>query len=192
MLTLPAGAIAGRPLPILPPGDPSLPPPVPLPEPIGPNVGSHPGSDLYVAGGAGDDRLALKPGGVAFGGGGDDVFVLSSAGGARGPELLGTILDFSDGDRLDFSQLGAKAGELRRVQQADGATRVSVDYDGDGAEDGFVILAAPPSLLPDGIPAMPELPGDVRILPALDDAAAASAMTIQAGQATTALLGWII
>lgn len=189
-------AAATRPLPLDPlPMDPGLAPPAPWPVPIHPGgdyAPSAPGWGRFVRGTESDDRLELTPASIAFGGGGDDVFVLTSSGGADGPELLGTITDFGDGDRLDLSALGEQARELAREVLDDGATRVSVDYDGDGGEDGFVILSAPLKVDPDAHPAMPEIPGEVRILPAFDGDLAVSSVPGEAGRAMVALDGWIV
>lgn len=119
----------------LPPGDAA-----PYPMPILP-AGLDGGFDTrlrMVSGTDDDDRLDVG-GGAAFGGEGNDVFVLSSIGEVEGPEHLGLILDFQAGDSLDLSQLGDQAAILGETEAEDGALRISIDYDGDGAEDGFVL-----------------------------------------------------
>lgn len=88
----------------------------------------------------GDDRVDVGSG-AAFGGQGNDTFVLTSIGEKpAGPEHLGIIKDFEAGDTLDLSKLGEKAAILGREDDGAGGERVSIDFDGDGAEDGFVIL----------------------------------------------------
>lgn len=120
-----------------------LPPTDALPAPMPIAVGEpHPdasGRLRIVTGTEDDDRLEPN-GGFAFGGGGNDTFVLTAQGGAEGPEHLGTILDFQAGDVLDLSQLGDAAVELGREGDASGGQRVSIDFDGDGKADGYVVL----------------------------------------------------
>jgi hypothetical protein len=156
------GVAVGEPHPL--PID-ALPAPMPLPsgEPA-------PGRVLIVSGGEGDDRLVLPTGSVGSGGGGNDVFVLASSGdaGAQGSERLATIIDWNEGDRLDLSNLGENARELGRAADAGGGVRVSIDYDGDGAEDGFVLVSHRGSVpgLPSDTPARPEpIDGEYHILP---------------------------
>lgn len=111
--------------------------PTPLPVAVGE---SNSGDRVrVVVGSEGDDRLVLEDGATAIGGGGDDTFVLVSSGGGEGAERLGVILDFNAGDTLDLSRLGANARVLGRQDADGGGTRVSIDYDGDGKEDGFVL-----------------------------------------------------
>jgi hypothetical protein len=151
---------------------PSLLPPtdaVPMPMPIAPGE-PHPGGDggrlRFVAGTEGDDRLVLD-GGFAAGGGGNDTFVLTSThGDADGPENLGTILDFQVGDRLDLSQLGDKAAELGRTADIKGGERVSIDFDGDGKEDGYLIVHERGEIAPDDTGVVsPPSDGGFHILP---------------------------
>ena len=99
------------------------------------------GSRLRIVSGTnGDDRLELS-GGAAYGGEGNDTFVLTSTHtDLDEPEHLGIILDFHAGDSLDLSLLGANASILGQDADGKGGQRVSIDYDGDGKEDGFVIL----------------------------------------------------
>jgi len=119
-----------------------------------------------VTGGEGDDVLTVG-GGAAFGGGGNDTFVLTSIGeDLDGPEHLGIIMDFQDGDRLDLSQLGDKAAELGREDDGKGGQRVSIDFDGDGQEDGFVIVHERGEIAPDDTGVIsPPNDGEVHILP---------------------------
>ena len=124
----------------LPAGEVSIPgDAIPMPLPIA--VGEpHPGGRIrVVAGTEGDDTLVLEGGATGLGGGGDDAFVLVSSGDTEGSERLGAILDFDAGDTLDLSRLGANARILGREDADGGGTRVSIDYDGDGKEDGFVL-----------------------------------------------------
>lgn len=149
---------------LLPPTD-----AVPLPMPIAPgepNPGGDAGRLRIVAGTDEDDRLVLD-GRVAFGGGGDDTFVLTSTHeDLDGPENLGTIMDFQAGDKLDLSQLGDKAAELGRTADAKGGERVSIDYDGDGKEDGFVIVHERGEIAPDDAGVIsPPSDGEFHILP---------------------------
>jgi len=127
-------AVSG--LTLLPPDAVASPMPIAVGEP-------NPGEAIrmrIVAGTEGDDRLELN-GQVAFGGGGDDTFVLTSNGASdEGSENLGTIMDFQAGDKLDLSQLGANAAILGRTSDASGGQRVSVDFDGDGKEDGYLVV----------------------------------------------------
>ncbi|OYX06473.1 MAG: hypothetical protein B7Z12_00395 [Caulobacter vibrioides] len=96
-----------------------------------------------VAGTEGDDRIEVPTGAVAAGLGGDDVFVLTPGDVDREGQPLAVITDFNAGDSLDLSRLGPDAKILGR-EESDrpwGADRVSIDFNGDGAEDGFVMLA---------------------------------------------------
>lgn len=111
---------------------------IPMPLPIAPGEPNPSGRVRAVVGTDGDDKLVLEGGATGIGGGGNDTFVLVSSGDVDGPERLGSILDFDAGDTLDLSRLGDKAAILSR-EALDGGTRVSIDYDGDGKEDGFVL-----------------------------------------------------
>ncbi|TAL36006.1 MAG: hypothetical protein EPN98_05575 [Phenylobacterium sp.] len=127
---------SGRPLPA---GDTVIPvDAVPMPLPIAAGEPNPGGRVRAVVGTEGDDTLVLEGGATGIGGGGDDTFVLVSNGDAKGVERLGAILDFNAGDTLDLSRLGANARILGR-EDDDGGTRISIDYDGDGKEDGFVL-----------------------------------------------------
>lgn len=149
-----------------------LPYPYPLPGPgaePGETIGS-PGRVLIVAGTEGDDVLTLPTGAAASGGAGADTFVLVSAGeeaGQDGPERLGVIFDFEEGDRLDLSQLAEHAAIVGRGADIQGgAERVSIDYDGDGDEDGYVLLASKMADIGEYYPMpMPEPEGEFTILP---------------------------
>jgi hypothetical protein len=147
--------------------------PVPLPRPDGApgfSAGSAPLIQL-VAGGAGDDTLVLQAGGVAFGGGGKDTFVLISKGGVEGSELLGLINDFGADDSLDLSQLGPNAQILGREQPAGpwGPERIAIDFDGDGKEDGHLLVSEGRPPLDFGLVRPMPMPtpaeGDFHILP---------------------------
>lgn len=149
---------------LLPPTD-----AVPFPMPIAPgepNPGGDGGRLRIIAGTEGDDRLVLD-GGFAVGGAGNDTFVPTSThGDVDGPEHLGTILDFQAGDELDLSQLGDKAAELGRTADAKGGESVSIDFDGDGKEDGFVIVRERGEIAPDDTGVIsPPSDGEFRILP---------------------------
>lgn len=110
-------------------------------EPVGP----------FVTGTPGDDLIPLA-GGIAFGGAGSDSFLLTPL--SSRFEVLtdfGVILDFKATDKLDLSALGADAKILgSETILGGGAQRVSIDFDGDGEEDGFVVTHA--ALTPDGAP----------------------------------------
>lgn len=114
--------------------------PMPMPIAVGePNPAG--GARLRIVSGTdGDDRLDVG-GGAAFGGEGNDTFVLTSTHGeVEGPEHLGIILDFHAGDSLDLSALGDQAAILGQEADGKGGQRVSIDCDGDGKEDGYVIV----------------------------------------------------
>lgn len=121
------------------PGTPPIPgDAVPMPLPIAVGEPAPGGRVRVVAGTEADETLVIEGGATAFGGGGDDTFVLVSGGADEGVERLGAILDFDAGDTLDLSRLGETAAILGREATLGGA-RVSIDYDGDGREDGFVL-----------------------------------------------------
>lgn len=148
---------------LLPPTD-----AVPMPMPIAPGE-PHPGDAgrmRIVAGTDGDDRLVLD-GRVAFGGEGNDTFVLTSTNpDADGPENLGTIMDFHEGDELDLSQLGSNAAILGREADEKGGQRVSIDIDGDGKEDGYVTVHERGEIAPDDTGVVtPGDEGEFHILP---------------------------
>lgn len=144
-----SSVIASRPTP----GDGTAPPipgdAIPMPLPIAPGEPSPGGGRIRViAGTEADEKLVVEGGATAIGGGGDDTFVLVSSGDADGSERLGGILDFDAGDTLDLSRLGANARILGR-ETVDGGTRVSIDYDGDGKEDGFVLTFEKGAIAPE-------------------------------------------
>lgn len=97
-------------------------------------IAIDPNDPTLVRGTPGDDRLILPAGGQAIGGGGDDIFVLT--GGADGH--LGVIHDFSPGDSLDVSALGARAKVLGLTSP--GSQVYAIDFDGDDDPDGFVFV----------------------------------------------------
>jgi hypothetical protein len=139
-LLLLSGVVSSRPLP----GDGTAPPipgdAKPMPMPIAPGEPPPDGGRIrMVVGTEADDTLVMEGGASAIGGGGDDTFVLVSGGAVDGSERLGAILDFDAGDKLDLSRLGANARVLGREALDGGGARVSIDYDGDGKEDGFVL-----------------------------------------------------
>lgn len=144
-LLLPTGvATVLAPLPFGPAEDPGL---------IGGDAGFVPTALPFITGTAGDDLLAIA-GGIAFGGAGADSFLLTPVS-SRFEALtdFGVILDFESADKLDLSALGAGATILgSEAILGGGAQRVSIDFDGDGREDGFVVTHAPLSL--DGSPAL--------------------------------------
>ncbi|MFZ3006922.1 MAG: hypothetical protein WA047_12135, partial [Phenylobacterium sp.] len=116
-----------------------------------------------LEGGAGDDQLHLGAQVVALGGAGDDTFVIEVPREARAEappaqHSLGTILDFTLGDRLTAAN-GHTINLLNATAQDDvlsslrGFTfpgrlpppvpgfRVEVDLDGDNQGDGFLVVA---------------------------------------------------
>jgi hypothetical protein len=135
----PNASTSSRPLPapgLTPPGAGDV---LPMPMPIAPGEPAPGGGRIrFVTGTEGDDRLVIEGGATAIGGGGDDIFVLVSSGDGKDSEHLGAILDFDAGDKLDLSRLGDKAAILGR-EALGGGQRVSIDYDGDGKEDGFLL-----------------------------------------------------
>lgn len=142
--------------------------PYPFPGP-GETAGS-PGRVLIVAGTEGDDVLNLPTGAAAAGGAGADTFVLTSAGDqaiAGEPERLGVIFDFDEEDSLDLSQLGEQAAIIGRAADLQaGIERVSIDYDGDGNEDGYVLIGGKLENIGDDYPMpMPMPEGEFTILP---------------------------
>jgi len=148
-LLLLSDVISSRPTP----GDGTAPPipgdAIPMPLPIAPGEPSPDGGRIRViAGTEADEKLVIEGGATAFGGGGDDTFVLVSSGDVDGSERLGAILDFDAGDTLDLSRLGANAKILGR-EALDGGARVSIDYDGDGKEDGFVLTFEKGAIAPE-------------------------------------------
>lgn len=113
-------------------------------------------------GGAGSDQLLLRAGVVALGGGGADSFVvMAPAETENGAPPLGIILDFraGEGDALRFSPGLAgtivttthKTDILAELRQLPGmeslpivaGERAGIDFDGDGREDGYVLLGDP-------------------------------------------------
>ncbi|MEW5686263.1 MAG: hypothetical protein AB1942_15210 [Pseudomonadota bacterium] len=115
------------------------------------DAGSVKPAGQFVTGTPGDDLLPMA-GGIAFGGAGADSFLLTPVS-SRFEDLtdFGVILDFEDSDKLDLSALGADAKILGSEPILSGsAQRVSIDFDGDGKEDGFVVTHAPLEL--DGAP----------------------------------------
>ena len=148
-LLLLSSVISSRPLP----GDGTAPPvpgdaiPMPMPMPIAPGEPAPDGGRIrMVVGSEADETLVIEGGATAFGGG-DDTFVLVSSGDSEGSERLGAILDFNAGDTLDLGRLGTNARILGR-EALDGGERVSIDYDGDGKEDGFVLTFEQGSIAP--------------------------------------------
>lgn len=138
--------------------------PAPMPGQTEPVPGDS-GRLRIVAGTDGDDVLTLD-GQFAFGGKGADTFVLTSAGAdADGPENLGTIMDLSAEDKIDLSQLGPNAAILGREADDKGGERISIDFDGDGVEDGFVTAFENGAPAPDDTGVVAGDGGDFHILP---------------------------
>lgn len=120
--------------------------------------GAGPGEFDFLMGDAGDDQINLTANVVAEGGAGADNFVVSGTADANG--LLGVVIDFSqaEGDRLTAS--GGRtltvlnerpdASFVPPVNNFLGANtsavpdfRVGVDLDGDGIEDGYLLMNRP-------------------------------------------------
>lgn len=102
-----------------------------------------PGQDARirsVVGTDGDDRIVVETGTLAVGNGGKDVFIITAAVAGEETVRLGAITDFGDGDSLDLSQLGANVAILGEGRMTDGSTRLSIDFDGDGQEDGYLYV----------------------------------------------------
>lgn len=104
-----------------------------------------------VVGTSGDDTLVIEGGATAIGAGGADVFVLVSNGvQSDDSERLGVIRDYDfSNDALDLGKLG-DAAVIVSQDAIKGGARIGIDYDGDGKEDGHVLVYAPG---PNGEPA---------------------------------------
>ena len=132
---------------------------------------STPGSEGRIrafVGTAGDDRIVVETGTITVGAGGKDTFVLTSAGLSGQSERLGAITDYVAGDDiLDLTRLGAKAAILGEGRMIDGSTRLSIDYDGDGQEDGYLYVGGAGFIPADDNfhSPMPIIDGEVHILP---------------------------
>jgi hypothetical protein len=106
-------------------------------------------------GGAGDDQIHLSSTTIAIGGAGADNFVLAARPAPDG--LYGVVFDFTarEGDRFSFQ--GKNVAVISRTEQPDvmeglangqnfftgpptPGERVGVDTDGDGREDGYVLV----------------------------------------------------
>ncbi|WP_068877428.1 MULTISPECIES: hypothetical protein [unclassified Phenylobacterium] len=138
--------------------------PAPVPGQIEPVPGDS-GRLRIVTGTDADDVLTLD-GLFAFGGKGADTFVLTSVGADDdGPENLGTVMDLSAEDKIDLSQLGPNAAILGREADGKGGERISIDFDGDGDEDGFVTAFENGAPAPDDAGVVPGDDGEFHILP---------------------------
>lgn len=124
----------------------------------------------FLDGGAGDDQIQMTSATIARGGEGADAFVFHGPPATNG--LLGVVTDFSlgDGDRLVFQ--GREAATIVSVQpkpdilegrenaftagtnvaKTEPGVRVGVDLDGDGKEDGYVLLTPRPVYAAPGAP----------------------------------------
>lgn len=139
-----------------------------------------------VSGTQQSETIAMGAGMMATGAGGDDTFRLQPGDEKIGTQFLGVVLDFNEGDKLDLSGLGLNAQVLQQTKLANGQTRASIDYDGDGKENGFVILGAPPHW--DDQPPhwdaqpmpMPDPNAEVRIQPVFDMPVAGSGSVVGA------------
>jgi len=104
------------------------------------------GGDDVLRGGDGADRISGGAGqDLLYGDAGEDIFLFASATDADGD----AIRDFTTGDRIDLSAIGAEgaftwngdaafggiAGQLRVTLDTNGFSIVSGDVDGDGTED---------------------------------------------------------
>lgn len=131
---------------------------------------SIPGQDARirsVVGTEGDDRIVVETGTIAVGAGGKDVFVIAAAVAGEESVRLGAITDFGDGDSLDLGLLGPNAAILGEGRMTDGSTRLSIDFDGDGKEDGYLYVGGAGFIPADDNfnSPMPILDGEVHILP---------------------------
>lgn len=123
--------------------------------------GAPTGQVDVLDGGSGDDQIAVDSSVVAEGGSGADTFVVTPpAVSGRGSTNLGVIIDFdgSAGDTLKFDTaqkvtitsitpvdniLAEAAGSATLASaSAVPGDRVGVDVDGDGVEDGYVLVAS--------------------------------------------------
>lgn len=109
--------------------------------PSGQSAGAPPRIGMTV-GTSGDDRLAVQAGGMALGGGGNDVFVLSADLPGQAWRPMAFIPDYAQGDSLDLSRLGEQARVLDTLDLDDGRSRIGIDIDSDGYEDGYLIVGA--------------------------------------------------
>lgn len=131
---------------------------------------STPGQDARirsVVGTEGDDRIVVETGTIAVGYGGKDVFVIAAASADQESFRLGAIADFGDGDSLDLAQLGAHVTILGEGRMTDGSTRLSIDFNGDGQEDGYLYVGGAGFIPADDNVAspMPIIDGEMHILP---------------------------
>jgi hypothetical protein len=120
--------------------------------------GAPTGAADVIDGGSGDDKILVDPSVVAIGGKGADIFVVAPRVSGAGA-MLGVVVDFNadEGDTLVFS--GSIPGTIvsistvddilgttiTAVRQLDGARfegqRWGVDFNGDGFEDGYLLVA---------------------------------------------------
>lgn len=131
---------------------------------------STPGQDARirsVVGTQGDDRIVFETGTIAVGNGGKDVFVIAAAAAGVESLRLGAITDFGDGDSLDLSLLGPDAAILGEGRMTDGSTRLSIDFNRDGQEDGYLYVGGAGFIPADDSFAspMPIIDGEMHILP---------------------------
>ncbi|MDB5455013.1 MAG: hypothetical protein JWP92_598 [Caulobacter sp.] len=153
-------------------------------------AGAKAGETDQLYGDAGDDKIVMGERVVATGGAGADTFIVLAAPTAKAttiptvaaaehhPSLLGLVVDFStaQGDRVVFTAqshvtvVGSVAVTdvwTERGDHADAATttalagaRVGYDFDGDGVEDGFLLLGGA-----DARTWKPGDPGDTPVTP---------------------------
>lgn len=115
----------------------------------------------FLDGGGGDDQIQMTSATVARGGEGADAFVFRGPPAANG--LLGVVTDFSsdDGDRLVFQGREGATIVSRQpttdilegrenaftagtsVTNVQAGERLGVDLNGDGREDGYILLGHP-------------------------------------------------
>ena len=122
--------------------------------------GAPTGQVDLIDGGSGNDKIGVDSAVVAEGGSGADTFVVGAPGGSgKADTNLGVIIDFDslDGDKVTFNTaqkvtitsitpvdniLAAAPGAASLSVAPTPGERVGVDVDGDGIEDGYVLVRA--------------------------------------------------
>jgi hypothetical protein len=114
------------------------------------------GGGSFREGGSGDDRLLLDAGTIVAGGDGSDRFVVEAPPApTSAPPLLGIVLDFDhsrdglvtvDGGPVQIvstssvSDIFAGTQFSLPVAASVAGERLGIDFDGDGSEDGYVLV----------------------------------------------------